>query len=204
MKKYYILTIAVLALTAALCPTNLRAQRASEITVNTQYRDAIMNYLRQDVQQRQQTMAKRAEQILINLPNEEKLYDETFVTIKTDVAEALREDGRREYNYVFDISYNCKHIEGVTDDYPIGVYDYNASNSARAICNLTKIMVEEVSNDLFREGKTITTRTYRTMVSMAISSTAPLLTMVKTYECRSTRKKASPQMPSWLICVPKV
>ena len=158
MKKYYILTIAVLALTAVFCPTNLKAQKASEISINSQYRDAIMNYLRQDIQQRQQVMAKRAEQILINLPNEEKLYDETFVTIKTDIAEALREDGRREYNYIFDISYNCKHIEGVSDDYPVGVYDYNASNSARAICNLTKIMVEEVSKDLFREGKSITTR----------------------------------------------
>ncbi|MDT3388049.1 MAG: caspase family protein, partial [Bacteroidota bacterium] len=158
MKKYYILTIAVLTLTAVFCPTTLKAQKASEISVNSQYRDAIMNYLRQDIQQRQQIMAKRAEQILINLPNEEKLYDETFVTIKTDIAEALREDGRREYNYIFDISYNCKHIEGVSDDYPVGVYDYNASNSARAICNLTKIMVEEVSKDLFREGKSITTR----------------------------------------------
>ena len=169
MKRYYILTIAVLALTAAFCPSSLNAQKASEISVNSQYRDAIMNYLRQDVLQRQQTMAKRAEQILVNLPNEEKLYDETFVTIKTDVAEALREDGRREYNYVFDISYNCKHIEGITDDYPIGVYDYNASNSARAICNLTKIMVEEVSKDLFREGKNITTRITATTDDIEIS-----------------------------------
>ena len=159
MKKQILLNVFVAVLLAsALVPDVAKAQKASEITVNTQYRDAIMNYLRQDVQQRQQTMAKRAEQILINLPNEEKLYDETFVTIKTDIAEALREDGRREYNYVFDISYNCKHIEGVSDDYPVGVYDYNASNSARAICNLTKIMIEEVSNDLFKEGKTITTR----------------------------------------------
>lgn len=159
MKKLYFLSaIAVMVAFVAVFPTAAQAQKASEITVNTQYRDAIMNYLRQDIQQRQQTMAKRAEQILVNLPNEEKLYDETFVTIKTDIAEALREDGRREYNYIFDISYNCKHIEGVSDDYPVGVYDYNASNSARAICNLTKIMVEEVSKDLFREGKNITTR----------------------------------------------
>lgn len=170
MKKFYFVkAIAVVVAIVALLPTAARAQKASEITVNSQYRDAIMNYLRQDVQQRQQTMAKQAEQILINLPNEEKLYDETFVTIKTDVAEALREDGRREYNYVFDISYNCKHIEGVTDDYPIGVYDYNASNSARAICNLTKIMVEDISKDLFREGKSITTRITSTTDDIEIS-----------------------------------
>ena len=159
MKKYYILSTIAVVLSATLWFGSVaNAQNTTEITVNTQYRDAIMNYLRQDIQQRQQVMAKRAEQILVNLPNEEKLYDETFVTIKTDIAEALREDGRREYNYIFDISYNCKHIEGVSDDYPIGVYDYNASNSARAICNLTKTMIEEISNDLFKEGKSITTR----------------------------------------------
>lgn len=158
MKKFYALKAFVaFVFVMALLP-NVQAQQTSEIMVNTQYRDAIMNYLRQDIQHRQQTMAKDAEQILINLPNEEKLYDETFVTIKTDIAEALREDGRREYNYIFEISYNCKHIEGVTDDYPMGVYDYNASNSCRAICSLTKNFVEGICSDLFRDGKSITTR----------------------------------------------
>ena len=165
MKNKYVLAMVVMLMAFPL----VRAQQATEITVNTQYRDAILNYLRQDIQQRQQSMAKQAEQILVNLPNEEKLYDETFVTLKTDIVEALREDGRREYNFIFDLSYNCKHIEGVSDDYPMGVYDYNASNSCRAICNLTKTMVEGTCADLFKDGKAITTKITATTDDIAIT-----------------------------------
>ncbi len=103
-------------------------------------------------------MTKKAEQILVSLPNDQKLYDESFVSIKTNIVEDTREDGKPELNYVFDISYNCRHFEGVTDDYPSGSYLWDASNSCRAICNLTKTFVEGICNDIFSSGKEVTAR----------------------------------------------
>ena len=101
-------------------------------------------------------MNKQVQQMLINLPNAEKLYDETFVRINTSVVEDTTEDGKPEINYVFDISYNCHHFEGTEDDYPSAAYLWNTSNSCRAICNLTRTMIDEELGDIFSAGRKTT------------------------------------------------
>ena len=151
MRKIVLIATALLLTVAAMA-------QESETNVNSQYQAAIRDFIQQDVQNRQKTMTKKAEQILVSLPNDQKLYDESFVTIKTNIVEGTREDGKPELNYVFDISYNCRHFEGVTDDYPSGTYLWDASNSCRAICNLTKTFVEGICSDIFSAGKEITAR----------------------------------------------
>lgn len=151
MRKILLAAIAMLLISPAFA-------QESENNVNSQYQASIRDYLQQDVQNRQKAMTKKAEQILVSLPNDQKLYDESFVSIKTNLVEAVRDDGTPELNYVFDISYNCRHFEGVTDDYPSGSYLWDASNSCRAICNLTKIFVEGICNDIFTSGKEVTAR----------------------------------------------
>lgn len=125
-----------------------------------QYNDDIHTFiikrLKQTCQQREKQMNKRIQQMLINLPNAEKLYDETFVRITTDVVEDTTEDGKPEINYVYNINYTCHHFEGTEDDYPSAVYAWNSSNSCRAICNLTKTMVDQELSDIFAPGKKTT------------------------------------------------
>ena len=47
------------------------AAQSGETQLNNEYQTAIREYLAQDVQRRQKTMQRRAEQTLIALPNEE-------------------------------------------------------------------------------------------------------------------------------------
>ena len=165
MKK----VILYLSLVLALLP--LTAQQ-SETTLNEQYREAIREYLQQDIANRQKTMQRRAEQMLVALPNNEKLYDESFVKISTAITESEGEDGVRTLDYMYVISYNCRHIEGYTDDYPQGVFDWDSSNSCRAICNLTKTFIDGVLDDYFRAGKQVSIKIYSTADGSAIN--APL------------------------------
>ena len=124
----------------------------SEHQYNDDIHTFIIKRLRQNVQQREKQMNKQIQQMLINLPNNEKLYDETFVRIATAVQEDTTEDGKPEINYVYNITYNCHHFEGTEDDYPSGAYLWTTSNSCRAICNLTKTMIDEELSDIFSAG----------------------------------------------------
>ena len=125
-----------------------------------QYNDDIHSFiikrLRQNTQQREKQMNKQIQQMLINLPNAEKLYDETFVRITTGVQEDTTEEGTPEINFVYNISYNCHHFEGTEDDYPSASYLWSTSNSCRAICNLTKTMIDQELSDIFAPGKKTT------------------------------------------------
>lgn len=154
----------IIFLSILLFSSNLMAQKKSqsELQVNSQYHDIIMQYLQQDVQKRQKQMSKQARQILINLPNDEKLYDESFVDIKAEVTEGTKEDGSNEINFSLEISYNCRNFEGYTDDYPIATYNYEQSNTSRAICNLAKTLVEGTCSDLFAPNLDVTVDIFAT------------------------------------------
>ncbi len=136
-------------------PTTI-IQAQSETQINSKYHDEIISYIREDLQKKEKAINKQAEKILLSLPNSQKLYDETMVHIKLDIGEGLREDGTTEYNLIYTITYDNKHIDGVTDDYPTGVYDWNNSNSCRAICNLTKTVVEGACNEYFNSNHNVT------------------------------------------------
>lgn len=159
---YHLRTFAVSALLvlAITLPMSLFAQ-AQETTprneheYNDDFHTFIINRLRQNVQQREKQMNKQVQQLLISLPNAEKLYDETFVRITSDVQEDTTEDGKPEINYVYNIAYNCHHFEGTEDDYPSGAYLWNTSNSCRAICNITRQMIDAELSDIFSPGKKV-------------------------------------------------
>lgn len=144
-----------------------------ETQLNSEYQAAIREYLKKDVQNRQKSMQRSAEQMLIALPNDEKLYDETYISIRTQLVDGQTEDGTPELNYVFDISYNCKHLEGWTDDYPLGRYDWDSSNSVRAICKLTKKFVENELDDIFRAGKRVSVKVFSTTDGTELVGTIP-------------------------------
>ncbi|MBR6440764.1 MAG: hypothetical protein IKS44_01780, partial [Bacteroidales bacterium] len=154
-----IVVSAALAL-AIVLPMSLFAQTPeatprNEHEYNDDFHTFIINRLRQSVQQREKQMNKQIQQILVSLPNAEKLYDETFVRISSDVQEDSTEDGKTEINYVYNIAYNCHHFEGTEDDYPSGAYLWNTSNSCRAICNLTRQMIDSELSDIFSPGKKV-------------------------------------------------
>ena len=164
----------VAAMTVSL--TSVQAQgrknserKTSETAVNSEYREIIMEHLSKDVEARQRTMQKKAEAILQALPNDEKLYDESFMTIRAYIAPGVTEEGTPEVNFVYEISYNCKHLEGTEDDYPLGSYDCNESNSCRAICGLTKMLLESECKDIFAKGKKATIEIHSTTDATDIS-----------------------------------
>ena len=135
-----------------------KAQQISESTVNSEYRSIILDHLKTDVAQRQAAMQQKAESMLLALPNGEKLYDETEVKVKARLADGIRDDGKAELNYVMELSYNSKNIEGESDDYPSGVYLLERSNSARALCNILRVLIDEECTDLFAPGKRVSIR----------------------------------------------
>lgn len=170
MKKT--LLIAAILFTFHLSPLTLHAQ-SGEQQLNSQYLSAIRQYLQEDIDHRQRTMQRNAEQLLIALPNDQKLYDETYIAIRTALVDGVSDDGTPELNYVFDISYNCRHLEGYTDDYPLGIFHYDSSNSARAICNLTKTFVEGILDDIFRPSKRVSVKIFSTTDGVELSRTIP-------------------------------
>ena len=169
MKK----TLLLAALISIIFQFSTTIAQTGEQQLNNQYRDAIREYLQQDIANRQRTMQRRAEQMLIALPNQQKLYDETYISIRTALVDGTSQDGTPELNYVFDISYNCRHLEGYTDDYPLGVFNYDSSNSARAICNLTKTFVEDILDDIFRPSKRVSVKIFSTTDGVELSRTIP-------------------------------
>ena len=154
----YIVGCMLFAMFLMVAPNRVAAQSEGESKINSEYHDQIISYIKEDLLKKEKQIAKQAERILVNLPNEYKLYDETFVKIHLDVEEGTKEDGTPEYNLVYSIAYTCKHLEGVTDDYPMGVYLWDKSNSCRAICNLTKTMVEGPCREYFQGNKVSTIR----------------------------------------------
>lgn len=141
----------------------------TETQVNSKYRTEINEYLQQDILKRQKLMNEQARKTLINLPNEYKLYDENFIKINASIEEGVTEEGKAELNFVFDISYNCNHIESVNDDYPIGLYKWDQSNSCRALCSLTKKMAEGVCRDIFAAGNRFSIYLYATTDAVEVS-----------------------------------
>lgn len=163
----------ILSLLCALMVMPAVAQQQEENQLNKEYQAAIREFLEQDIANRQRTMQKRAEQMLVSLPNDEKLYDETYISIITKLVDGVQEDGTPELNYVFDISYNCRHLEGWTDDYPLGEFDWDSSNSVRAICHLTKTFVEGVLDDIFRSGRNVDVKVFSTTDGVELIGVIP-------------------------------
>lgn len=124
-----------------------------ETQTNTRYKATVVRNLQQEVARRQVVMQQKAKDLLLSLPNNEKLYDEGDVSIQTSLTEESGGTGKLNYNFV--ISYNCKNIEGQTDDYRAGAYNYTESNACRAICTLTKQFVENDCRDIFTSGKKV-------------------------------------------------
>lgn len=128
----------------------------SESVVNSEYRDIILKKLQKSVESREEVMQQRAEEYLLSLPNDKRLYDESKVGIKANLVSGVTSDGLPELNYRISIDYTCRHIESVTDNYPTGTYLCENSNASMAIVELTRIMVDELSPDAFKPGKQVT------------------------------------------------
>ena len=121
-----------------------------EKTLNRRYLNEIRDSLTQVVLGRQKEMQRYAERTLASLPNDQKLYDENYIKVEADLVDTFWADGSLHLDLIYRLSYNCKHIEGYTDDYPLGAYDVDSSNSARAICDLTRYFVSNTLSDIFR------------------------------------------------------
>lgn len=145
MKRHIVLIISLLIAFSAV-------SQNSEGALNRKYRTAVRSQLEQEAQQRQKAMQKRAQQWLVSLPNEQKLSNEWYINIETRLVDTLDEEGGSELNYVYEISYNSHELLSVVDDYPLGCYQWNRSNSARAICELTRMFVDGELRDIFRAG----------------------------------------------------
>lgn len=148
MKKIVLL----MAMVTMLLP--LQAQMGERL-LNRRYQNEIRDSLTQVMLERQRDMQRYAEQTLVALPNDEKLYDESYITVVADLIDTFYDDGRMRLDLVYRLSYNCKHLEGWTDDYPLGAYDVDSSNSCRAICNLTRAFMQHTLADVFEPGKEV-------------------------------------------------
>ena len=126
-----------------------------EKSLNRRYQNEIRDSLTQVMLERQRGMQREAEGILATLPNEEKLYDESYIAVVAELIDTVYADGSLHLDLLYRLSYNCRHLEGWTDDYPLGAFDVDSSNSCRAICALTKRFVETTLRDLFVAGKDV-------------------------------------------------
>ena len=148
--KYYFFAFILL-----LTITPLRAQ-LSEAVVNGEYREIILQQLQKSVEKREKTMQRKAERYLLALPNNRKLYDESKVNIKADLVSGVDSNSHAELNYRIAIDYTCRHLESVTDNYPTGKYRCEESNASMAVCELTRMMIDDLSKDAFKSGKKVT------------------------------------------------
>ena len=144
MKKILTLLLAL----AAFVP--MYAQMG-EKQLNRRYQNEIRDSLTHVITGWQRAMQYHAESTLIELPNDQKLYDESFISVGLDLIDTFYADGNLHLDLVYKLSYNCKHLEGYTDDYPLGTYDVDSSNSCRAICNLTKWFFQNTLADVYAE-----------------------------------------------------
>ena len=137
-----------------LCCYGSKAQITENI-LNGEYREIILKQLQKNVESREATMRQRAERYLLGLPNDRKLYDESKLGIKADLMSGVNSDGHAELNFKFTIEYTCHHFESVTDNYPTGAYLCEQSNASTAICELTRMMIDEVAPNYFKSGKKV-------------------------------------------------
>jgi len=165
MKK----AISYLLLLMVALPTFAQGERE----LNEQYREAIKDFLSQEVAGCQKIMQKRAAQMLASLPNDEKLYDENYLNVSCSIIEGDSEEGDKTLDLMYVITYNCHNEEGFTDDYRSGSFDVDSSNSCRAICSLTKTFVEGVLSDYFRAGKQVSMTLYASADGSLINATLP-------------------------------
>lgn len=135
-----------------ICSTAAKAQITENI-LNGEYREIILKQLQKNVENKEATMRQKAERYLLALPNDRKLYDESKLAIKADLVSGVNSDGHAELNYKFSIEYTCRHFESLTDNYPTGAYLCEQSNASMAICELTRMMVDEVAPTYFKQGK---------------------------------------------------
>lgn len=149
-KRFMYKSVIIVALLMLVAP--LRAQ-VTEASINSEYREIILEQLQKSVEKRERAMRNKAEAYLLTLPNDKKLYDESKLYIKADLVNGLRDDGTPELNYRFEIRYTCLNVESVTDNYPTGAYLCEESNAATAVCELTRMMIDELSKDAFKSGK---------------------------------------------------
>ena len=103
-----------------------------EKSLNRRYQNEIRDSLTQVMLERQRGMQREAEGILATLPNEEKLYDESYISVVAELIDTVYADGSLHLDLLYRLSYNCRHLEGWTDDYPLGAFDVDSSNSCRA------------------------------------------------------------------------
>jgi hypothetical protein len=126
-----------------------------EKSLNRRYQNEIRDSLAQVVSERGREMQRTAENLLTALPNNEKLYDESYMTVEAELIDTVYTDGRLHLDLLYRISYNCRHLEGWTDDYALGAFDVDSSNSCRAICRLTKRFVETTLRDVATAGREV-------------------------------------------------
>ena len=129
--------------------------QVGEKSLNRRYQNEIRDSLAQVVAERGREMQRTAESVLTALPNNEKLYDESYMTVEAELIDTGYTDGTLHLDLLYRISYNCRHLEGWTDDYPLGAFDVDSSNSCRAICRLTKRFVETTLRDVATAGREV-------------------------------------------------
>lgn len=129
--------------------------QVGEKSLNRRYQKEIRDSLAQVVAERGREMQRTAESVLTALPNNEKLYDESYMTVEAELIDTVYTDGTLHLDLLYRISYNCRHLEGWTDDYPLGAFDVDSSNSCRAICRLTKRFVETTLRDVATAGREV-------------------------------------------------
>ncbi len=149
----YFLSLLVAVMWLLPCQ-NVQAQQ-TEASINREYQNIIMQYLQKDINQRQAQMRQRAEQMLVALPNERKLYDEGQLQVDAQIVPQKKEDGTEEINYVITINYNCRNAQGKTDDYGSGKYLVEQSNSSLALCEIAGELLTQYNDDLFANGKKV-------------------------------------------------
>lgn len=129
--------------------------QVGERSLNRRYQNEIRDSLAQVVAERGREMQRTAENLLTVLPNNEKLYDESYMTVEAELIDTVYTDGTLHLDLLYRISYNCRHLEGWTDDYPLGAFDVDSSNSCRAICRLTQRFVETTLRDVATAGREV-------------------------------------------------
>ena len=160
LAKTYRVKLAILVLLCSVFSLQTMAQNYENISEreewkNSDYRTKAINIIKKEVENSQRIINRKAERILLNLPLQEKLYDEGKVIIKSEIIYDTFSNGNIEMNYLYEISYQCVNPNGDSDDYPSGSYNYSESNSCRAICNLTKQFLEEDCKMFLPGGKDI-------------------------------------------------
>lgn len=145
IQTFVVILIATLPLSA----------QVGEKSLNRRYQNEVRDSLTQVVAQRQREMQRTAEELLVALPNNEKLYDESYISVVAELVDTVYADGTLHLDLLYRMSYNCRHLEGWTDDYPLGAFDVDSSNSCRAICRLTKRFLETTLKDVATGGREV-------------------------------------------------